>query len=505
MRRGNLGRKSLLLVGSTWGHSTLALVVSVMIGRRLGPAAVGAIALNLGLTGLVMAVLLPGFAQAHLKRLAEGLDPGRCLGTMLAIQTALTALLIPAVALAWGRLGTQQEALVFVFMLGAQVSGRFSDVYLRVFLSRELVVPHAAIMLGARLARLVVTVAVLLWIPDVAAVAATFWLEGLLAAGAAALLLSARYDVHARLPTRASLSGYWTYARPFLVTTPIALVQDSIDRFLVGRWAGLTAAGHYHVARALWEVLASVMAPPGVLLFTQLSSLYATRSIESDRQARELFFRSMDKLLFLTTTLAVGFWALARPLIATLYGEPFADAATALRILVLAAIAANVVNPYTFVIQAQDQNARFVPVNILRLTMYLGCLTVLVPVPPLVPGGVPGADAGAAAARLFLILFPSWVYVRWTRELAGIPFYRPAALYAFAFTLAVGAYGVTRVLTHPLGEPAALALSSIVAFAVHLLVLLVVHPGTRDNLREARSLLSPRQFRDLVRGGFGEP
>ncbi|HEV8616438.1 MAG TPA: lipopolysaccharide biosynthesis protein [Methylomirabilota bacterium] len=503
MRRGNLGRKSLLLVGSTWGHSALALLVSVMIARRLGPAAVGMIALNLGFTGLVMAALVPGFAQAHLKRLAEGQDPGRCLGTMLAIQTALTALLVPAVALAWTRLGTREEALVFVFMLGAQVSGRFSDVYLRVFLSRELVVPHAAIMLGARVARLVLTVAVLIWLPQVTAVAATFWLEGLLAAGAAAVLLASRYGVRPARPTRASVAGYWSYARPFFVTTPIALVQDSIDRFLVGRWAGLTAAGHYHVARALWEVLASVMAPPGVLLFTRLSSLYATRSAERDRQARELFFRGMDKVLFLTTTLAVGFWALARPVITALYGEPFADAATALRIFVLAAIAANVVNPYTFVIQAQDQNARFIPVNVLRLAVYLGCLALLVPVPPLIPP-LPGGDAGAATARLLLILFPAWVYVRWTRELAGIPFYRPAALYALAFALAVGVYGVTRVLARPLGEPASLALSTAIAFAVHLLVLLVAHPGTRDNLREARSLLSPRQFRDLVRSGFGD-
>jgi hypothetical protein len=92
---------------------------------------------------------VPGFALVRLKRLAEGLDAGRCLGTRLAIQTALAALLVPAIALAWTRLGTRDEALVFVFMLGAQVSGRFADVYLRVFLSREFVVPHAAVMLGA--------------------------------------------------------------------------------------------------------------------------------------------------------------------------------------------------------------------------------------------------------------------------------------------------------------------------------------------------------------------
>src|SRR6267142_2398970 len=90
MPRRSLGRASLVLLGSTWMHSGLGLVASVMIGRILGPAAVGALALNLGLAGVVMAALLPGFTQAHLKRLAEGQDAGRCVGTMAAIQSALT-------------------------------------------------------------------------------------------------------------------------------------------------------------------------------------------------------------------------------------------------------------------------------------------------------------------------------------------------------------------------------------------------------------------------------
>jgi O-antigen/teichoic acid export membrane protein len=501
--RGNLGRKSLLLVGSTWGLSAVALLASVIVARRLGPAAVGAIALNLGLTGLVMATLLPGFSQAHLKRLAEGQDPGRCVGTMLAIQGALTSLLVPGVALAWHRLGTHDEAIIFLFMLGSQLGQRFGDVYLRVLLSRELVVPHAVITLGARVARLFATLAVVVWMPFVTAVAATFCLEGVITVTAAALLLAWRYDVRPRRPTAASVTAYWTYARPFLVTTPIALVQDSIDRFLVGRWAGLTAAGHYHVARALWEVLGSVMAPPGLLLFTRLSSLYAERSPERDRQARELFFRGMDKVLFLTTTLAVGFWALARPMIAVLYGRDFADAATALRILVLAAIAANVVNPYTFVVQAQDENARFIPVNVLRLAVYLGCLALLVPTPPLI-AGLPAGDAGAAIARLILILFPAWVYVGWTRELAGIPFYRPAVLYALAFAVAAVAFAATRTVMQPAGEPVASVTGAVVALGMHLSTLLATHPGTRDNVREGWRLLSPRQFRDLMRGGFGD-
>src|SRR4029453_13746014 len=145
MPRGSLGRASLVLLGSTWIQSALSLLTSVMIARVLGPTAVGALAINLGLASLVMAFLLPGFSQAHLKRLAEGQDPGRCIGTMLLIHGALTALLTVVLLVAWGAgalAAAPAGAVVFLAMLGAQVVGRLSDVSLRVFIAREWVVGH---------------------------------------------------------------------------------------------------------------------------------------------------------------------------------------------------------------------------------------------------------------------------------------------------------------------------------------------------------------------------
>ena len=85
----DLGRKSLLLLGSTWSGSALGMIVSILVGRTLGPAALGAIGFSTGIVGLLMAALLPGFSQAHLKRLSEGQDAGRCVGTMAAIQLGL--------------------------------------------------------------------------------------------------------------------------------------------------------------------------------------------------------------------------------------------------------------------------------------------------------------------------------------------------------------------------------------------------------------------------------
>jgi O-antigen/teichoic acid export membrane protein len=256
----------------------------LLVARILGAGAMGSIAVSLGLAGLCLAILLPGFGQAHLKRLAEGQDAGRCLGTMGLIQAGgVGALMVGLVsARALGVLEAAPDLTpVFVLVLGAQVASNVADIFLKVFIAREWIVEHALVVLVARLARLGATVAVLAIAPSVTLVAATFSIEGVLAAALGAGVLARRHDIRPRAANRASVREYWIYARPFMVTTPLALIQDSVDRVLVGRWAGLVAAGHYHVARALWEALSSIIAAFNTLLFTRLASSSRTRSTSS--------------------------------------------------------------------------------------------------------------------------------------------------------------------------------------------------------------------------------
>jgi O-antigen/teichoic acid export membrane protein len=485
----------------------------VLIGRALGPGALGSIGFSTGLVGLLMAALLPGFAQAHLKRLSEGQDPGRCLGAMLSVQLALHALLVAGLAAAWSAIGLFRDpelATVFAYLLAAQVATNFADSFLKVFVAREWVVPYSVLLVASRLARLAAALIVLAWAPRLAWVAATFVVEGLVSGLGAAILLAARYHVVPRAPTRQTLAGYWSYARPFTVTTPLALFQDSIDRVVVGHWAGLAAAGYYQVARALWEALASVIAAPITFLFTRLSSLYARRDTARDREARDFFFDALDKLLFMTIPLAFLVWAFAEPGIALLYGEAFRPAALALRILVLAAIVANVVNPYTYVVLALDRAARFVPVNLLRAAAYAVVLALLVPPRPVLDGlvGLWPGEPGAAAARVFLILFPCWVYVRWTRELAGVTLYRHVGTYVGGFALLLVVFHAGHAALARLGVgggwanaiPAATA-----ALAIYVVYLRRQHPGTADNLRYALALLSLGDFIRFLRSGLRGP
>jgi len=500
MLDGNLGRKSLLLFGSTSLNTMIGMLVSLLVARRLGPAAVGSIGFGLGVAGLVMAALLPGFGQAHLKRVAEGEDPGRCMGTMAVIQLALALPLVLAVLLVaalTGGFASSQLTFVVVCMLAAQLVAAFADTALRVFLGRQWVTPHALVSVGGRAVRLVATLAVLVWHPSVTWVAATYLLEPVVNLAAAAALLAGVYGIRPRAPTRASLRGYWTYARPFVLITPLAMFQDSIDRFLVGRWAGLTAAGYYHVARSLWDALNSVLAPPGLLVFTRLSALYAARSEAARAETRRFFFGALDRMLFITVPLAFAFWAFAELLLRLLYGDGFAPAAKTLRILVLVSIVMAVVNPYTQILYAIDRVDRLVRVNIARALVYLAALAALVPPGPEL--AVPTGDAGAALARLVLILFPAWVYWRWTQELVGVPFYPRVWTYIGGLALLLATHhAVLSAISG--GSLVATVAAAAIALAAYAAWLWWRHPDAPDNARYVGALLSPGAFLDVVRG-----
>ncbi len=512
MSAATLGRQSLVIFSSGWLNSAIGMVATILVARWLGPQAVGALGFGFGLVGLFMAGILPGFSQAHLKRLSEGRDTGQCIVTMTAIQLALHLLLaIGVLVFLIGRhifFETPELEQVFLLLLGSQALSNFSDVLLKVFLARGWVIDHALILCVGKVVRLVSTAAVLLWAPSIRAVAVTFVAESLVTLVAAGVMLGVRAEIGVKWPTLESLAGYWAFARPLLVTTPIGMFQDSIDRVVVKQWAGLEAAGYYQVARGLWEMLSSISAAPTLLLFTRLSGLLRVPTPERLGESRALFYSALDKLLFVTVPAAFLMWVFRDPLISFLYGGQFLPASPTVMIFILVTVAGNLVNPYHTVIYAMEAHARFVPVVLLRVCVYLIALTTLVPasLPFFDAGAALGLGAaGAALARLTLMVFPAWVYFRWTRELSGISFYSRSWSYLGGLVLSIVLYETLRAVLVAVGVPLSTAL--LVAFTGgaggHLFFLLRWVPGSVENFRYVAALLSPLPYMGFLRGWRG--
>lgn len=494
--RGDLGRKSLFLVAANWTASALGFLAAVLIARRLGPEAVGALGYGFGLIGVLAALLLPGFGQAHVKRVAEGRDLGRCVATMGAIQLALQIVLVLIVLGAarwWPALIPSGIPTAVVFLLLAfQVSTNLASAFGGALLARQWAVAYAGLLLAGRAVRFAATVAVVLWAPDVRWAAASYALEGVTALVVGFYVVCVSHGAPLRRPDWETLRAYWVYARPLLVTSPIGLLQDSLDRVLVARWAGLSSAGYYQVARGLWEVLGTLNAYPFQLLFARLSELFARRTPGGDQEARRLFASAVDKLLFLAVPVAFGVWALREPIIDVLYGPAFLPATGPLLLFVAAALAQAAINPYHFIVYALEEHGRFVPVVLLRLAVYLGAMAVAVPL---------WGGTGAAAVRLLLVLFPAWVYVRWTRELAGIGFERVTWVYVGGFVVLAAVGESVRAALQGLGAPGPAALAAAVTggLGAYAAWLVLTHRGASANLRYAWDLARPARLSGFFR------
>ncbi len=436
---GDLGRKSIVLFAGTWVANGFGLLSPVLIARVLGPEALGILGFSTGLVGLLTAFLLPGFSQAHQKRVAEGVDLGRCVGTMASLQLAIqgTALVLVLLAARWGSLVIPAGVPVSVvlFVLAAQLLVNLSTSLSVAFVGREWAVAHASTQMAGKGLRFAATVAVLVWAPDIRWVAAALLVEGAAEIVVGAYILIGRRGIALRRPDRATLRAYWSYARPLLITSPFGILQDSLDRILVARWAGLTAAGYYQVARVLWEILGTLNAYPFQLLLSRLSRLFAAPGGDAGAETRRVFASAVDRLLFIAVPAAFGLWALRQPIVTLVYGERFLPAVDPLMIFVVTALAQAAFNPYQFILYAMDQHARFVPVVVLRLFVYLAAMVVLVPV---------WGGTGAATVRL-----------------AGV----------------------------------ALALVAYAGF------LWITHTGTAGNLRYAKELVDPRRFVAFLKGG----
>jgi hypothetical protein len=100
-----------------------------------------------------------------------------------------------------------------------------------------------------------------------------------------------------------------------------------------------------------------------------------------------------------------------------------------------------------------------------------------------------------------MVVFPCWVFIRWTRELAGIGFQRVTVAYLTGFGLLVAVNEATRASLAASGapEPAALAAGFVLALFVYAGFLWLTHTGTADNLRYARELVDPRRFLAFLR------
>jgi O-antigen/teichoic acid export membrane protein len=305
-------------------------LVTLVAARRLSQDAFGLF--SLGTTvGWIAAVATDFGIQLHLARAVaqRPADAARLLRAWLKVRvwTAALALASVAAGLALTSPSPAFSRAILLFTLVYVVNGLIE--FLHYFyrgLARSDV--ESTLTLWQRMAMLMLALAALWWRADVAVLGvamvipavATFWYSARLAGQLATVADSS--NLSNRTSPRDSLSS----VIPIGAGIVLSALYFRIDVFLVQAWQGTTAVALYNAVFRLVEALRLF---PAAVLAVALPVLFQATS-------RHVLIKLSTILTAAAIVLSVALWSGAGVAIPMLYGNRYADAVPAFRILLIA-------------------------------------------------------------------------------------------------------------------------------------------------------------------------
>lgn len=351
-----IARGAAVVLAGVIAASALGYAQKLVIANHLPPGGLGRVALGLAIVGLATAIATLGLREGLARFLAAHRDDARAARRILVYAFAIGAPLAGAASLALyagaDALATRAFhdpflAPILRILAPLVLLGAVAQLAIAAF--RGLAAPGAK----ALVADLLQPTVVLLLL--VALLARGYGAEGgarayaiagaAMAAGALVglALLIPRGDARPagaveRVTARSLLAFSW----PLMLTSVLWLVVAWTDVAMLGAMRASYEVGLYGVALPTAQLLLLPLNALAFLFMPTLSALHARGDVPEARRT----FRHVTRWVFLATfPLWVLVVALADPLVSALFGEAYAPAAPALRILATGFLVAAVVGP----------------------------------------------------------------------------------------------------------------------------------------------------------------
>jgi O-antigen/teichoic acid export membrane protein len=323
----NTGYRALAELGS----KAASLVLFVVMARRLGEAGFGVFTFALAFVTLVTA--LGGFGQDNILTREVARDHSR-IGEFFFNTVALklvVALPVLALALAasWAA-GMPTTTLTVIALLGLAVTAELLVMTcFGVFQAFERLGFMPVVLISQRVLTAATGIAILLAGGDVVAVAAVYLAGSLLA-----LVLAFWFVLRRVVRPRVQIEPrrWWPLmatALPVGLAGAFGTVLFRVDTALLALFESDSVVGEYGAAFRLFETTFFLSWSVGTATYP----VFARLSSATEPTLTLVYERSLKLLAALTLPLAVGAAVLAEPLVRVLYGDAYAEAATALQLL----------------------------------------------------------------------------------------------------------------------------------------------------------------------------
>ncbi|UCF08801.1 MAG: flippase [Thermoplasmata archaeon] len=271
-----IARKSFLVFLNMVAGSILGYVALFFIWRYMGAEDYGIIGFGLAFVGLFTFIADMGFGAAHTKRVSEGRDLGRCIGTFYVIKFILISIMAICVlasvfiwkfALGRGFESPYHEPVIYIFILYYIVFG-LTSIPLATYGARRETAKQQIPTLLEPLTRVPVAIAVALASFGVLALAGSYLL-GVLAILVTAFILFRGYPIgkfDAELFVK-----YRKFALPLAISSGIVIISLNVDKVMLQLFWGSRYVGYYFGVQKLTTFLISMSLAVTMLLFPTLS------------------------------------------------------------------------------------------------------------------------------------------------------------------------------------------------------------------------------------------
>lgn len=344
----SISRKSLIVLVNYAITGIIGIISWKIVSTGLPQRTVGTVEFAIGFLGLLSFITTLGFGSSHIKRISEGKDLGRCIGTYLSIQGFLNIMFIVVVIISifsWkyiigkGFETPQHERVVYLMVLYF-ISVKMADVPLHTFTAKVETAKNQFVILSGTFIQLITTIVIVSLSDSPYLYAATFIVGAFFNFTLSYIMLS-RYPI--KLPQWSLLKSYFKFALPITIISLLGTIPTNIDRVMIQLFWSAIDVAIYTGGQKFTFYLIQISTNLGLILFPVFSSL---KSNNDSYGIKNIVYKSERLLAIIITPLSVLLFTLAIPIVTLLGDVSYRESYLVLQPLAIWGFLRSMINPY---------------------------------------------------------------------------------------------------------------------------------------------------------------
>ena len=397
-------RKIALLFGAENINAIIGWIALLFVARKMGAEAIGEFSYAVSLVGGFTFLAFFGFRMAHVKRVSEGLDLGKCIGTFLSIRLFLISLMLLTFAFSYwlwtSFLGKEFYdiqtpnllLLVLLYYIVFLIAGVARATFSGLEQSARVAIPN---IVGTSVRSILfICTALLGW--------GVIWLAASQLIGILIIaLISLWYfrDYPISKPDWKTFESYRMFAFPVAAASIFGVLKQYIDKIFIGIFWAATDVGLYFGVQRIALFIGTLALAIEEMLLPSISKRHA-----NEKEIHSSIYDSERYVAMVCIPIVAMTIVWSNEIIEVFISREFLPASRILQFLALAALVKVVNRPWSVALRGSDRPDLTSIINIFSSSINIFLMLILVPkqIPQLGLENLAGMGGEGAALALLI-------------------------------------------------------------------------------------------------------